>query len=205
MVRAVAQAVVDGGLPRHALLEAVVHQRWPSELPFGPWREGDRDLVDEVRSGHVHRSIDEHLLALDRDDGRPDLRVVSRLSTSRDVAEQLVAREDLGGAVGVVMAEYAAFKDDVSNAARGHTRLLLTLLLQGWESEAVAERLVAEGFDRIAKNTVDVTWKRSLGRYATLPDVLSRRREDFSDVVWALERLTHVDSRTTGRLSSTVR
>jgi hypothetical protein len=205
MVVAVAEAVIDGRLTRQALLEAVIHQRWPAGLPYGPWREGDHDLIDEVRPGHVQLSIDEQLLALDRDDGRPDMRVVARLATSRDVADELIAREELGGAVGVVMAEYAAFKEDVSNAARQQTRLLLTLLLHGWDSAAVTDGLVAEGFARVEANTVDVAWKRALKSYETLPDVLSRRRGDFADVVWTLERLAHVGSCTTGRLSTTVR
>src|SRR5262249_48934418 len=141
MVVAVAHAVIDGRLTRAALMDAVVHHRWPAGLPYGPWREGDHDLVDEVRAGHVHLSIDEQLLALDRDDGRPDMDVVARLATERDVATALVAREELGGRLRVVMAEYAAFKDDVSHAARQQTQRLLTLLLLGWESGDVTDQL----------------------------------------------------------------
>lgn len=205
MVVAVAHAVADGKLGRVALVEAIARQRWPAGIPHGPWREGDHDLLDEVRAGHAHTSIDEQLLALDRDEGRPDMRVVTKLATTRDVATQLVAREELGGAVGVVLAEYTAFKRDVTTAGRRQTRRLLTLLLEGRESAAVSEQLEAEGFRRVEPNSVDVAWKRALERYATLPDVLSRRRADFGDVVWTLERLTHLTSRTTGTPSTTVR
>jgi hypothetical protein len=195
MVTAVALALLDGTLRDDELRRALAEQRWPAGLSFPPVLEARRDVLDEVRSPRaLDVSADEQYALLDEEEGRPNMRIVSKLATRRDAPAVLTARQELAQSLGVVVAEYDSLKADVAAQSRTRARRMLALLLAGHDSAAVRARLAAEGYEPVKENAIDVTWKRALAKYEVLPRALSRKCSDFDDTVWLLERLSAAGS-----------